>query len=230
MKVISLFCAGALLLLSGCVPPVCGDAEINAAGEECDDGDALDGGGCSAQCKLQTNISTDDVNGVNADNAFVDTIFGEAIFPGQDLDNDGAADDAQSVLNIVSANITNLCDVVTADPTFAAVDDIEVTSVLVVRTELDSAGTGFVGDITLQGDGDIFAGVFVGASYTVRAAGVEVASPLSDGLGSISLSRADTLSGEVADTLTNDSTTQTAITASFSANYVGATFCAGLFQ
>jgi cysteine-rich repeat protein len=39
---------------SDCTFPVCGDGLINpAAGEQCDDGNAVNGDGCSAQCQLE---------------------------------------------------------------------------------------------------------------------------------------------------------------------------------
>jgi cysteine-rich repeat protein len=34
-------------------PPVCGDGSVNAAGEDCDDGNLEDGDGCTASCKIE---------------------------------------------------------------------------------------------------------------------------------------------------------------------------------
>lgn len=40
--------------------PGCGDGEINAEGEECDDGNGLPGDGCSGLCKIEPNYSCDE--------------------------------------------------------------------------------------------------------------------------------------------------------------------------
>ena len=36
-----------------CHPNVCGDGYWNGMGEECDDGNTVNGDGCNAQCKLE---------------------------------------------------------------------------------------------------------------------------------------------------------------------------------
>ena len=53
----NLACSGCAIRTNNCVPGICGDNLINS-GEECDDGNLINGDGCNSSCKIEYNPRT----------------------------------------------------------------------------------------------------------------------------------------------------------------------------
>ena len=78
--------------------PGCGDGEVNAPGEECDDGNGLPGDGCSGVCTIEPNWTCDD-DGCRSNIRCGDgqTSGGEVCDDGNTRDGDGCSSDCFTI-------------------------------------------------------------------------------------------------------------------------------------
>jgi hypothetical protein len=179
-------------------------------------------------CK-QADVTTGDVNGVNANGARF-AAFDELINVG-DIDADGAEDDAITILSFVASDDPEICAKLVADDTLAQVPDIQVALVFAIKAELDSAGGFLDGEVFTGGSGN-----FADVGILVRQGGVTIAETFGDGTATVTIVEnavGVALSAEASGTMITDFASDPAgtdINAAFAASIRNAEPCDGLVQ
>jgi hypothetical protein len=173
-------------------------------------------------CGRQADIDVAEINGRSA-KAATEAVFGAITITG-DLDDDGAADDADTFLLLIASDSDFVCQDFAIDPELAGDTDIVLVAAFAEKRSINNT-RGFAAGHTIQSNDE---DIFVETTFLVREAGEEVVAARGEAGRLVIDDLGEEFSGQLVDTLIDELVSGREISAVLSASFQGATRCAAI--